>query len=647
MDRMYEASPPGSGGLDSTTLFSVFRLEPDGSLFRGEAPVHLPPRELGALRLLLAKAGQVVTPSQFKQALWGDVHVTADSVPRCLSSLRARLQPDDCIQTVYKRGYRIIADVRHETAPTPGALPRLAIAPFSIHTGVAEHLGAVIAEETIARLSNSTTRFASLLARDSVFNLAANGLTALQIGQTLHAELVLAGSLRGLMSHLRLRAEMIRVSDGVQIWVEDLLVDRESSGELESELAARIEVRLQTWPLDSGRATSHPSVGNPPSGPDEPESPPHRQTRIRKTYPTPHTAQSGSLPSLSAAANDTPDKPPPTQSSEAYDTFLRGHHEWQTLERHRMQDGQRHLTRAIELDPSLLAAKIDLAHLSVTQAFYGYMAPSVAAELVHRTADSIPDLPRSAPKILPARAWVHFHFDRNLPAALWDFSLAADLPHDPWITRVRAMFALSRQRFPEAIALLRAAIQLDPFAPWLNSRLAWALHLDLQADECLRQVEHCLRLFPDHEGTAIYGSQLLAFNGFPDRAVALAQSLVHRFPYFDLASSVLANALACAGRTAEALSLLERLQWLGRERFVMRSFNAPAFVALGIPEAAMAELQASNETRCPWFFQILADPRLKQLHHLPAFQRLQAILPAMEEALPTDAEDPQPDAPKA
>ena len=94
------------GADESAYFFAGFRLEPDGTLWRGETVVRLPPKELAALRLLLAHSGQVVSPAQLKQELWGDVHVTADSVPKCLSSLRARLEPDACIQTVYKRGYR-------------------------------------------------------------------------------------------------------------------------------------------------------------------------------------------------------------------------------------------------------------------------------------------------------------------------------------------------------------------------------------------------------------------------------------------------------------------------------------------------------------------------------------------------------------
>jgi hypothetical protein len=78
--------------------------------------------------------------------------------------------------------------------------------------------------------------------------------------------------------------------------------------------------------------------------------------------------------------------------------------------------------------------------------------------------------------------------------------------------------------------------------------------------------------------------------------------------------------------------LLERLDWLSRERFVLRTMNAAALVALGDPEAAIAELRRSAETRCPWFFQALADPRLKPLHGHPEFVELEAILPRMEAA---------------
>jgi DNA-binding winged helix-turn-helix (wHTH) protein/tetratricopeptide (TPR) repeat protein len=603
----------------SSCSFAGFWLEADGTLWRGETAVHLPPKELAALRLLLACAGQIVSPLQLRHALWGDVHVTADSVPKCLSSLRARLEPEACIQTVYKRGYRFTAEVLRQGLPPAGTLPRLAILPFATLYAVPKHLGPAIAEETIVRLTNARFPALSVLARDSVFTLVGRGFTAQQIGETLKADLVLTGYLRALSSQYRLRAEMIRVEDGTQIWVEDMLVDQNRIAGLESELVQRLAWRLGAGV--SGDRSLSPRWNAGVSG---------------EKFLRPRSSKDGL--SISAAAEALVEQESDPQRREAYDIFLRGRHEWQSLHRHRMQDGLRHLLRAIEVDPSLISAKIDLAHLCVTQAFYGFMSPAVAAEHVHRTADTIPDLPFQAETILPTLGWVNFHFDRNLPAALNAFALSAHLPHGPWTTRIRTMFALSRGRFAGAIELLRAAIQLDPYSAWLHSRLSWALHLDGQAAESLAQSQIALSLFPDHEFTNFYGALILAFNGAAARATELAENLAQRVPFFDLATAVHAYALACAGRGDEARAILERMQWLSRERFLLRSFTPAVYVALGDTDAALEELHAANETRCPWFFQTLADPRLKALHGHPEFERMRAILTTMEAEAAQNAE---------
>jgi TolB-like protein/tetratricopeptide (TPR) repeat protein len=507
-----------------------------------------------------------------------------------------------CIQTVYKRGYRFSAEIRRHSAVPARTLPRLAIMPFATRYSVPEYLGPAIAEEAITSLSCARSPAVLVLARDSVFNLTQRGLTAQQVGQELKADLVLTGSIQAFPSHYRLRAEMVRVEDGTQIWVEDMLAPQSWNGGLESELMRRLACRLSQGDLD-GRFW-------PPESPEQ---------------------KDGGLEISAAAAADTEDEDDPgVRQAEAYDYFLRGHHEWQTPHRHRMQDGLQHLLRAIDLDPSLIAAKVDLANLCVTQAFCGFMAPSASADLVRRVAESIPDLPRRAEAMLPALGWISFHYDRNLPAALLAFSLGPHRSHDPWSTYTRTIYALSRHRFAEAIALLRADLHADPFSPWLHARLAWALHLDGQRDESVEQIRKIIALFPDHEGTGLYGGAILAFNGEIERAIELARGLAKRLPDYDLASAVHAYTLACAGRRDEARSLLERLQWLGRERYVLRSFTPAAYLLLGDQEAALAELQAAEEARCPWFFQMLADPRLKALHGCPGFERMRAILSRME-----------------
>ena len=116
--------------------FGNLRLEADGTLSRGDEIIHLPPKELAALKLLLAHAGQIVTYQQLKKALWGDVYVTDDSVPKSMSSLRELRTPDDCIQTVYKRGYRLSSDVQKREHDSPEPRPRLVIMPFTVDVNV-------------------------------------------------------------------------------------------------------------------------------------------------------------------------------------------------------------------------------------------------------------------------------------------------------------------------------------------------------------------------------------------------------------------------------------------------------------------------------------------------------------------------------
>ena len=194
------------------------------------------------------------------------------------------------------------------------------------------------------------------------------------------------------------------------------------------------------------------------------------------------------------------------------------------------------------------------------------------------------------------------------------------------------MFALGRHRFAEAIALLEEALSEDPYSPWLHARLAWALHLKGEVRESVAQAEHALELFPDHDGTAIYGVSILAHNGETERALRLAAEFARRSAYFDLANSVHAYALICAGRFDEARAVLERMRWLSRERFVLRSFNAVNWVVLGDVESAIADLRHAEATRCPWFFQTLGDPRLKPLHGHPEFDRMRRMLARLEAA---------------
>ena len=586
--------------------FAGFSLEPDGSLFRGGTLIHLPPKELAALRLLLARAGRIVTSQEMRTALWGEVHVSPDSVTKCVSSLRARLQLEDCIQTVYKRGYRFTANVVRHGGGAEAPRARLAVAPFATGPGVAIHLGSAVAEETATGLTQSRHPVVSVLAQDSVLTLARRGLTAHQIGAILKADFVLTGTLRALPSHYRLGAEMIRVKDGVQVWAEDVLVSRRRTAGLELEIASRLNFRLNTaLPTSYPAAPPAPAEGLSIAAAAEPAS--------QGEPVTPADAEGAA-----------------TRQSQAHDIFLSARHEWRSLQRHHLEDSVEHLQRAIDLDASLTGARVDLANVCVAQAIYGFMEPGVAAATARKAAQPIADPVGHAAAILPALGWICFHVDHDLPAALRFFALSSHLPHDPWTTRARSFFALSRHRFAEALELLREALALDPFSPWLHGKLAWALHLAGEAQESLAQARSALEQFPQEPVVNFFAALVLAFHGQAKHAAQIAQNLEVKLPHLDIALSAQAYALARGGEIDEARSVLEQLEWRSRERFAITSFNAAVYLELGSPDEALKVLQASMETRCPWFFQMLADPRLNALHGRPEFEDMREVLAGME-----------------
>jgi len=583
-NQQFSSSAAHTSATDS--VFGPFRLSADGTLLRGMVPVHLPPKELAALRLLLENFGKIVTPQQLRTALWGEVHVTDDSIPKCLSSLRAHLGPEEYIQTIYKQGYKLsVATPATTDAQESKPLPRLTILPFATEFGVPEYLGTHTAEEAMTLLVHMDPPLVITLARDSVFTLARRGLSALEVGRLLQADLALAGTIRTLPGHYRFRIELIRVADGAQVWVEDMLIEHGRTDGLESELARQLLFHLRaSLSQDAHFAWSATTITE------------DRQQEL-----------------------DTP------QHREAYEIYQHAHHEWQSLQRHRMQDGLQRLQRATEIDPSLTEARVDLVELSIAQELYGFMAPTIVAELVQRAASQIPHPERSAPRILPQLGWINFHVHRDLSNALQLFALSAHLPHESWITASRILFTLSRRRFDEALEILDTAIQSDPFSPALHARRAWALHLKGDAEASVWQMRQTLEKFPEQESLALYAAMIFAYNGMPEEAVNFARDLARHQPYFDPAMATHAYALATAGKHDEARQILERLQWLSRERFVISSFTPAAWVALGDFHAALEALSSADQARCPWFFSALADPRLAPLATYPEFQKMQQM----------------------
>ena len=99
-------------GQESVTRFGEFELDVAAhKLFRAGKEVELTAKEFRLLAHFAARAGRALARNDILDAVWGDsVIVTPRSIDRCVTTLRAKIEPDPHnpthIQTIRDIGYR-------------------------------------------------------------------------------------------------------------------------------------------------------------------------------------------------------------------------------------------------------------------------------------------------------------------------------------------------------------------------------------------------------------------------------------------------------------------------------------------------------------------------------------------------------------
>ena len=97
--------------------FGPFRFDAENAqLWHDQHAVALRPKAFAVLQHLLAHAGQLVTKTELLDTIWADAVVTDGVLKFCIRELRSVLGDDakapQFIETVHRRGYRLIAALR-------------------------------------------------------------------------------------------------------------------------------------------------------------------------------------------------------------------------------------------------------------------------------------------------------------------------------------------------------------------------------------------------------------------------------------------------------------------------------------------------------------------------------------------------------
>jgi adenylate cyclase len=100
---------------DRAFAFAGFVLDGRrGCLREGQRDIELRPKSFEVLKVLVQNPDRLVSKDELLSTVWPDVHVTEDSLTRCISDVRQALGDEEqrIIKTVPRRGYRFASPVR-------------------------------------------------------------------------------------------------------------------------------------------------------------------------------------------------------------------------------------------------------------------------------------------------------------------------------------------------------------------------------------------------------------------------------------------------------------------------------------------------------------------------------------------------------
>jgi DNA-binding winged helix-turn-helix (wHTH) protein/Tfp pilus assembly protein PilF len=545
-----------------TYEFGSFHLEvAEQRLVRAGTAVHLTPKALAILIVLVRRSGHLVTSNELLGEVWPDTAVEAGSLTRNISTIRAALGRDDSggdfIETVPRRGYRFVAPVNVEEPPTPSRT--VAVLPFISYGGDGQaYFGVGLADALITRLG----RVEQFVVRptSSVLRFASEHRDACGAGRDLRVDWVVEGRVRKADQLVRVTLQVVRVSDGVAIWTDKVDQPMADLFGLEDLLAERVARALEVRLSDGDR---------------------HRRALGRAADVRTHL------------------------------TCMRGHFHLLRLTQSDVVIAHECFRSAVESDPSHAVAWAGLASAySIGESvglLFGAANRAEAVELAWTAATRAVELDPALGEAHRARADLAFWYRHDRAAAADGFTKAIELePRNPLAHHYYGWFLAATGRFADSARHLRIALDLDPLSPALNVDQGFPLFLARQYDDALARYSHALELEPSYPYVHLRMSEAFDAAGDGVRSLEAAERAVDALG--SIAQPQMARALAACGRHRDARELLDVIARAAGDETPYSI--AIGYAALGDLDQTFAWFGRARETNDKWLAWLGVDPRL-------------------------------------
>ncbi len=325
---------------------------------------------------------------------------------------------------------------------------RMAVLPFANLSGdpEQEYLSDGLTQEMIAQLGGLHPQSLSVIARTSVMRYKKGDTPIDRIGRELGVAYVLEGSARREGGRIRVTAELIKASDQTQLWTETY--EREMSGilSLQSEVARKVAgaLALRLLPSEEARLASARTV-NP----------------------------------------------------EAYEAYLKGSHQRDSLTQAGLDAAQRYFELALEKDPNFAPAVAGIANVWACRQQVGFAPTREAGPKARAFALRALEMDDSNGAVHAALGGILAWTDFDWAGAERELKRAIEIGPDTMGARYMYSHVLMIQRRPaEAMPQIERAVELDPFNIMTLTFYAVDLISVRRYDEAIAKAREALRLQP-------------------------------------------------------------------------------------------------------------------------------------------------------
>ncbi len=445
----------------------------------------------------------------------------------------------------------------------------IAVLPFTDMSpeGDQEYLCDGMAEELIDALTK--VKELRVAARTSSFQFKGKSEDVCEIGKQLRVGSVLEGSVRRAGDRLRVTAQLVNAEDGYHLWSEKYERKLEDVFAIQDDIARAIVGTLRVTLLG------------------EKEQP---------------LVRAG------------------TESSEAYDLYLKGRHCWVRRYKYGLETALEFFEKANEKDPDYALPHTGIADVHTLLAIYGLLKPNEARRIAEGAAEQAlalnPELPEAYFSRSIVRACFYYEWDTCVALMQRAVELSPDFAAAyAWMAMALANVGV---RVDEALEYARRACALDPKSPYIQGVAGLAHIMGRRYPEAIAHFERALELEPE-DVLALYGAgTCYSAVGRHDEAIVSLEKAValgHRMAFY---IGLLAAAYGRAGMMNEANAMLEELRERAGREFVTPVALAWACANVGLADEALSHLEQAlaeshpslaNAIRYPVWDAILSHPR--------------------------------------